>query len=63
MRAIHVSVRVAPVLGALRHDDHREVRLLKFFIIMFNFINGTGLRISLEHGHRDAEEEERRTLS
>ena len=35
MRAIHVSVRVAPpVRGALSHGDQWELRLSKFFIII-----------------------------
>ena len=35
MRAIHVSVRVAPVRSALSHGDVWELCLLKFFIHSF----------------------------
>ena len=36
MRVIHLDVRLAPVRGALNHDDHGNcLRLLKFFIIFY----------------------------
>ena len=39
MRAIHMSVRVAPVRGTLIHGDHgNELCLLKFFIIIIIII-------------------------
>ena len=34
MSAIHLSVRVATVRGALSHGDHWELYLLKCFIIL-----------------------------
>ena len=38
MRAIHVSVSLAPVRGALSHGDHGESRLLNFFFIIIIII-------------------------